>query len=418
MKIIELRAENVKGLVAIDITPDGDLVEIAGKNGAGKSSVLDAIWLALGGKEAGKDITAALRNGQDKGFVELTLDNGLIVHRGWSRNAEDVVTTSLKVVRDKDGIKSSVGSPQTTLDALRAITLDPEGFLRLTPRQQRESLLDLLDLGIDLDEWARQRNKIFADRTEYGRQAKALGDPVVDDNLPDLTQSAQDFIERIRAAEAKNREAEDAQEAYEEATREEARLEEVVQDLRHRLKEAQSDLSAASQRKESKLKAAQSYTKVDVSPLEAELGGVEELNQKISANNTARTTLARKQALETEYAKATKKLEMLDAKKSAALAEAKVPLDGLSISEDGVTFQGVPLGDVNTADQIKVVLHVIAALNPRLRIIQIRQGSLLDEDSLSAVREFATDKDFQIWVEVVGNGSEDAINIIAGEVAV
>lgn len=405
MKIIELRAENVKGLVAIDITPDGDLVEIAGKNGAGKSSVLDAIWLALGGKEAGKDITAALRNGQDKGFVELTLDNGLIVHRGWSRNAEDVVTTSLKVVRDKDGIKSSVGSPQTTLDALRAITLDPEGFLRLTPRQQRESLLDLLDLGIDLDEWARQRNKIFADRTEYGRQAKALGDPAVDDDLPDLMQSAQDLIARIREAEQSNRVRFDLIEVRNRAAQ---RLDDARQEL--------VNATNAFEDAEAKAKAAPAL--IDTSELEVELTGVEELNQRISANNTARTTRARKQALETEYAKATKKLEMLDAKKSAALAEAKVPLDGLSISEDGVTFQGVPLGDVNTADQIKVVLHVIAALNPRLRIIQIRQGSLLDEDSLSAVREFATDKNFQIWVEVVGSGSEDAINIIAGEVAV
>ena len=42
MKIIELQAENVKRLKAVDITPDGTLQVIGGRNAQGKSSVLDA----------------------------------------------------------------------------------------------------------------------------------------------------------------------------------------------------------------------------------------------------------------------------------------------------------------------------------------------------------------------------------------
>ena len=49
MKIISLTAENIKKLVVVEITPQGNLVEITGKNGAGKTSVLDAIWWALAG---------------------------------------------------------------------------------------------------------------------------------------------------------------------------------------------------------------------------------------------------------------------------------------------------------------------------------------------------------------------------------
>ena len=50
MKIIRLKAENVKRLHAVEITPEGEVVVVAGKNGAGKSSVLDAITYALAGK--------------------------------------------------------------------------------------------------------------------------------------------------------------------------------------------------------------------------------------------------------------------------------------------------------------------------------------------------------------------------------
>jgi recombinational DNA repair ATPase RecF len=42
MKITKLIAENVKKLSVVEITPDGNLVQITGKNGQGKSSVLDA----------------------------------------------------------------------------------------------------------------------------------------------------------------------------------------------------------------------------------------------------------------------------------------------------------------------------------------------------------------------------------------
>ena len=49
MNIVKLRAENIKRIVAVEIEPDGALVQITGRNGAGKSSVLDAIWWALAG---------------------------------------------------------------------------------------------------------------------------------------------------------------------------------------------------------------------------------------------------------------------------------------------------------------------------------------------------------------------------------
>ena len=49
MKIVSLQAENIKKLVAVEIKPDGNMVQITGKNGHGKTSVLDAIWWALAG---------------------------------------------------------------------------------------------------------------------------------------------------------------------------------------------------------------------------------------------------------------------------------------------------------------------------------------------------------------------------------
>ena len=50
MKIIKLETENVKRIKTACIEPDGSMVVIGGRNGQGKSSALDSIAYAIGGK--------------------------------------------------------------------------------------------------------------------------------------------------------------------------------------------------------------------------------------------------------------------------------------------------------------------------------------------------------------------------------
>ena len=73
MRIVELYAENVKRLRAVSITPDPTVQVIGGRNAQGKSSVLDAIWLALGGGQASRAITRLVRDGEDHATVALDL---------------------------------------------------------------------------------------------------------------------------------------------------------------------------------------------------------------------------------------------------------------------------------------------------------------------------------------------------------
>ena len=165
------------------------------------------------------------------------------------------------------------------------------------------------------------------------------------------------------------------------------------------------------------LKAAQTFVKVDVSPLEDELEGVEELNQKIRANNAARERQARKDKLRGEYKALTEGLEALDKTKADALAAALFPVDGLGFAETGVTYQGVPFSQASSAEQIRVSVAMAMAMNPELRVLRIKDGSLLDGDAMEALREQVAANDFQLWIERVGNADEGAVIIDDGEVA-
>ena len=49
MRVIQLNAENIKKLIAIEIKPTSDIVTISGKNASGKTATLDCLYWALAG---------------------------------------------------------------------------------------------------------------------------------------------------------------------------------------------------------------------------------------------------------------------------------------------------------------------------------------------------------------------------------
>jgi hypothetical protein len=163
VKIISLTAENVKRLVAVSIKPNGNLVEITGKNGQGKTSVLDAIWWALTG--TGNVQTQPIRKGEMRATIKLDLGE-IIVTRTFTRKDETDYTTALSV-RGADG--SSFKSPQAVLDGLAgALSFDPLEFSRMKARDQFNALRAFVP-GIDFEKVDAQNRGDYERRTEANR---------------------------------------------------------------------------------------------------------------------------------------------------------------------------------------------------------------------------------------------------------
>ena len=92
-------------------------------------------------------------------------------------------------------------------------------------------------------------------------------------------------------------------------------------------------------------------------------------------------------------------------------------MDGLGFDEDGVTYNGIPFAQASSAEQIRVSLAMAMALNPELKVLRIKDGSLLDGDAMEAIREQIVERDFQLWIERVGDADAGAVIIEDGEVA-
>ena len=397
LKVIRLTAENVKRLKAVEITPDQTMQIITGRNAQGKTSVLDAIWLALGGGSAAKGTTRPVREGETSASVTVDLGD-LTVTRTWMGDRTNLV------VKSADGAKYS--SPQRMLDELVGrLSFDPLAFTRLTAREQLAALLDLVDLGIDLDALDAERRDLYEQRAETGRQGKAIGAVTsIDETLPTAEVSVSALVTELREAEESNRLRRLAELDHAEAV-------ELVDRLRRQLAEAERSLASLASTVASR------PVYVDTAGIEARLSGAEDANRRIRANAEARALLAAKAQLRDRYEALTSQIDGIDRRKAEALAAAEFPVDGLGFDESGVTYQGVPFSQASSAEQIRISLAMAMALNPRLRVIRILDGSLLDEDSMTAIRDQVAERDFQVWIERVADPAESAVVIEDGQVA-
>lgn len=400
MKVIELKAENVKRLRAVEITPDGTLQVIGGRNAQGKSSVLDAIWLALGGGKAGRETARPIRDGESR--AEVTLDLGdLRVTRTWTQKG-----TQLKVTSADGAVYSS---PQAMLDGLVGqLSFDPLAFTRLSAREQREALMNLVQLDVDVDALDAERARLYEERTRVGQEGKALGDAAVDESLPVEEVSVSELLANLEAAQEHNAAVTRMESERESLTEAVASAETHLRMVQQELEEARQELAAAEKRV--------IPARVDVDALRAQVGEADERNKAIRANNAEREKAARKDALRHQYAALTGQITALDEQKQKALENAAFPVDGLGFDRDGVTYNGVPFSQASSAEQIRVSLAMAMALNPKLRVLRIMDGSLLDDEAMQLIREQVAAHDFQLWIERVGNADEGAVIIEDGEV--
>lgn len=422
MRIVKLEAENVKRLRAISITPDGAVVRIQGANGAGKSSVLDSIAYALGGEKLCP--AKPIRRGQDRARVVVELDEDLVVERRWSEGGSKLE------VRTKNGLKHP--SPQKLLDGLVGrLSFDPLAFLRLKPTEQAETLRALS--GVDLSKFDSARATAYQQRTAWNRQVsqlKARLSSMPEIEAPDELVSSADLLaeqERRgehRAGNARRRKAHyNEQDEVVEQERNVAAREEGVANLREELAmaeaylaEEKSKLKTMTEQHTAKVPEVNALVDPDMQEIPGKLREVEAVNERVRQKR-ARAAIAEELRGSEEQADALdKEIESIDAGKEKTLAEAEFPVAGLGFTEEGVTLEGLPLEQASSAEQLRVSLAMSIALNPKLRVMLIRDGSLLDEKSLAAVAQMAEQNDCQVWLEMVAPGATCGVVIEDGAV--
>jgi len=77
--------------------------------------------------------------------------------------------------------------------------------------------------------------------------------------------------------------------------------------------------------------------------------------------------------------------------------------------DEGVLVEGIPFSQLNTAQQIETSIKLASILTPELKVLHIKDGSLLDMDSLEEVKKVVEASGYQILIERVGEEEVDTI---------
>lgn len=421
MRIVRLQAEGFKRIVAVDITPEGDLVEVRGNNENGKSSVLDAIFAALGGAEAAPE--RPVRDGEEAAVIRLDLGE-LVVTRYFTAAG----TTGLKVTTP-DG--AAYGSAQTMLDKLVGkISFDPLAFRDLKPAEQADELRKLVELvdpetgeEVDLAAIAAANKADFAKRRDVNRDAhrvKAQIDGMGGiAHVPDPAPDRDAILASIESAAEKNAERERERARHDNIRRTRDQLAAEVASLEATLALARAGLEE-SERDVAKLEASPIGEPIDLATLSAELANADRVAANIRHNAELDRLKSEFDALKVSSSGYSSAMQDRDALVARALASAKMPVEGLTLetNEDGelsVLFNGVPFSQASDAQRLRVSVAVAMAANPELRVVRLKDASLLDRQAIATLREMAGEADFQIWAEFVGDEGPGII-MEAGEV--
>ena len=390
--IVGLKVENYKRIVIASITPDRRVMKITGANGSGKSSLIDAIWAPLGGARDLPD--EPVRRGAKKSKVTIDLPE-LTVKWTFTKGKPSIVVTA------KDG--SKLNSPHKIMkELISSRTYDPGAFITLPTKDQAEILRKIA--GIDTRELDAEHDDVFEKRTDANRDVKRLTTEravvKVPDGAPEKEVSAKDLLAEIQAAESANRErtkrAENAQAINAKIAEMERELETLDAELTH-LQDSPGK-----------------YT--DTGEMNERLADLEESN---------RGARARKHAgeLDALLADATESAETMTARLDAIAAEkvtmadaATYPAEGLTVKEGEVFYNDIPFSQASSAEQLRVAVDIAMAQNPKLRVLHIKDGSLLDSASMLALEEQAEKHDCQVWVEIVDETGEIGVSIEDGHV--
>lgn len=459
LRILSLTAENVKRLQAIHIRPDGNVVQITGRNKQGKSSVLDTIWWVLEG--AGNIQSQPIRRGQQKAFGSLDL-GPIVVTRTLTRRGETDYTTQITVESAEGALYRS---PQTLLDSLLgAHALDPLKFARMKPAEQFDAArqfvpgvdfaaIDGLNLTdktrrtkvnavvedslaaaalihvapdtpqepIDKAELltrlaqahttnnnlvqAREERRKVEDWLTEARAASAAvetniaqamqeSEGIRDDSVADYTRRIDELqiqIEQLRGAIEKSR----------------ALCRDVIEKNSARLRAQDADLRAKIGATEERLRQIGPIPpNVEVEPINAQILAADRVNAAVAqaAMRARHLRIAEEHKQESEAL--TLAMKQRTHEKQEAIAAAALPVPGLGFGEGIVLLNGLPFDQASDAEQLTASVLLAMAAEPALRVIRIRDGSLLDADAMGLLEQMAEAHDFQVWVERVdGSGT-------------
>lgn len=407
IKINALQVENVKRVKAVALEPSANgLTVIGGKNGQGKTSVLDAIAWALGGDRY-RPSNAEREGSTLLPHIKLELSNGLTVERSGKNSA-------LKVV-DTTGKRSG---QQLLNEFVEQLAIDLPRFLQASNREKADTLLQVIGVGDQVHSLEVKEKEVYNRRHMIGQEADrkrkhadelphypaAPKEPV---SASQLIRQQQDILARNGENQRKRMRANQIEHEYGKAAAHVSLLRSQLADAEKQLQQLEADLAIAQ-------KDALDLQDESTEEIERSLQEIEQINIQVRANCDREKAEQDAAYYAQQYQDLTKELEEIRHDKYALLDSAKLPLPGLSVEDGELTYNGRKWDCMSGAEQLIAATAIVRAINPRCGFVLLDKLEQLDAETLEQFGAWLAGEGLQAIATRVSTGPECSIIIEDG----
>lgn len=460
MFIKKLQLSNFQVIKDFDATFDGNVYFITGDNELGKSTLLKAIGALLTGER--DDV---LRKGETKGFAKMVIGDDGEEYEVSLSFTENNPRGTLSIKQKTTGMQSNNVSMLQKIFGYQ--DFDAVEFSRWseTAEGRRKQIAVVKNLLGDearqrIDEIDTEVSELKAERTGVNRDIKTLSAICADAKKKLNDGDIDTYAEPIEVAELMNKQAELAaldeksktvRAALAQRTQQleeiparidavqkdledkkayfvmrmegyKAEYERAIEDLKKDIADAEKDCAAAIERinaEETDYKTRKANAEKWIKDYEAKMSKEKDVAERVEQAAEHN----RKHALVSDYCAKKKDLGVaeekaktmdhvladLDAERASLIANAKLPIKGLTFSDDGLELNGVPFipGKVSDSQIMEIATKLIIASNPNVKVFRIARGESLGAKRLENIITIAKKYNFQGFIEQVQRGQTE-----------
>jgi len=402
---LRFQALNIKRLKRVDIDLSGiNVLKIGGRNAQGKSSLCDAMVYLLSGKAS--QCKEPVHGDAKEGIVIGELDNGFILTRKIKPDGKSELVIEEK---GEKGITKTLKRPAEIVERLTGKAwIDFDAVLKMEISETIRKVA-----GIDFTELEEKRALLFKQRTGVNGDVKGLKARL--DSAPAYADAPADII-RIGEIMGEIDEADRHNQEIEAVEYEIERTKLDIAKRREEIARIQAEIDGSEHFIAMQTTSLQGKSKIDTGALRAEVANAEETNTRVRANAEAAKIELEMLNKEIEADGLSKHIADIDAEKEHVLSTTSFPIPGMGYRDGMVTYNGRPLNQASSSEWVEIVAATAFRSNPELKVLIIRNASLLDDQSMAALEDVATREGALVLAEIVGKDEGCHVIIEDGEI--